>query len=68
MNQVFAIITSLVSLVTPQQLEIAEFCQAMGGVTYSVDTQECVIVTVVTDAHGNEQAFFETYQVTQEGQ
>lgn len=63
MSNIFAIITSLVSMITPADLAKAEFCQAINGTTYNVDTSECVVVTVEVDDYGQEQATFYTYVV-----
>ncbi len=67
MSTTFAIIMSLVSLLTPAERDKAEFCQAYGGQLYNVDTSECVVVTVAVDDAGNEQATFKTYTVQQQG-
>lgn len=60
----FAIIMSLVSLLTPTEVGKADFCQAMGGTLYNVDSSECVVLTVVIDDTGNEQAVYESYEIS----
>lgn len=65
MSIIFSIILSANTVLSQSVISKAEFCRDyIKGTLFNADTSECVVVSVVTDDNGNDQAIFETYIVT----